>query len=166
MTTDSSPRLLGDIGGTNARFGWQSAPSRPIEHGMTLPCGEHESLEAAIRAYLRTVGKSMPLYCAIGIANSIDGDEVRMTNHHWSFSISALRLSLGLERFVVINDFPALALSLPMLPRKHVRQVSPGQAVAKSPIAPPARARGWVCWDCCPQAVPARRARSSGKAVT
>lgn len=135
MTTDPSPRLLGDIGGTNARFGWQSAPGRPIEHCMTLPCGEHDSLEAAMRAYLRAIGKTAPPHCAIGIANPIAGDEVRMTNHHWSFSISALRSSLGLERFVVVNDFTALALSLPTLPREHLRQVGPGQAVAESPIA-------------------------------
>ena len=135
MTPASSPRLLGDIGGTNARFGWQGAPGGPIEHCMTLSCSEYHSLDAAMRAYLRAIGKTTPLHCAIGIANPVTGDEVRMTNHYWSFSISALRSRLGLERLVVVNDFTALALSLPTLSRKYVRQVGLGQSVPESPIA-------------------------------
>lgn len=135
MITDPSPRLLGDIGGTNARFGWQRAPGRPIEHCLSLSCAEHASLEAAMRAYLQQIGAPVPAHCAIGIANPITGDEVRMTNHHWSFSIAALRASLGLQRFVVVNDFTALALALPTLPSAHLRQVGPGQALAQAPIA-------------------------------
>jgi glucokinase len=30
------PRLLGDIGGTNARFGWQTADDAPITHVQVL----------------------------------------------------------------------------------------------------------------------------------
>ncbi|MGH8832236.1 MAG: glucokinase [Polaromonas sp.] len=134
MNSNSS-RLLGDIGGTNARFGWQRAPHQPIEHCRSLLCSDYPSLEAAIRAYLRDIGQKSPAHCAIGIANPITGDEVRMTNHDWSFSISALRAALHLERLVVVNDFTALALSLPTLPREFVRQVGRGQAVAESAIA-------------------------------
>ena len=88
-----------------------------------------------MRAYLQQIGAPVPADCAIGIANPITGDEVRMTNHHWSFSIAALRASLGLQRFVVVNDFTALALALPTLPSAHLRQVGPGQALAQAPIA-------------------------------
>ena len=58
-----------------------------------------------------------------------------MTNHDWSFSISALRSRLGLECLLVINDFTALAWALPTLPREYLRQVGPGVAVAGTPIA-------------------------------
>ena len=51
-------------------------------------------------------------HAALAIANPITGDLVRMTNHHWGFSISAMQAELGLQRLVVINDFTALALSL------------------------------------------------------
>ncbi len=37
-----------------------------------------------------------PQIGAIAIANPIQGDRVQMTNHHWSFSISALRAVTGL----------------------------------------------------------------------
>ena len=129
------PRLLGDIGGTNARFAWQAAPGGPLTDIATLPAADHATLLDAIRAYLQTHGKSGPRWCAIGIANPITGDRVQMTNHHWSFSISDTQDALGLDRFLLINDFTALALSLPALERAQLRQAGGGEPVAGGPIA-------------------------------
>ena len=56
-----------------------------------------------------------PQLAALGIATPIDADAVAMTNHPWRFSIGALRAALGLRRLTVVNDFTALALSLPAL---------------------------------------------------
>lgn len=36
----SSPRLLADIGGTHARFGWQAPEGGLIEHARLLPAAE------------------------------------------------------------------------------------------------------------------------------
>src|SRR5256885_1596118 len=66
---------------------------------------------------------------AIGIANPVLGDHVQMTNHSWAFSIEGMRRALGMERFLVINDFTALAYSLPALGAEDVRQVGGGQPV-------------------------------------
>jgi glucokinase len=49
-----------------------------------------------------------------------------MTNFHWSFSIEAVRQALGFDRLLLINDFTALALSLPMLQPDHLRRVGAG----------------------------------------
>ena len=106
--TDTFPRFLGDVGGTNARFGWQANAQSGIEHVLVLPCAAHETLEAAIRTYLDLKRLPMPRAGALGIANPITGDVVRMTNHHWSFSISEMQRNLGLEQLNVINDFTAL----------------------------------------------------------
>ncbi|HSI60485.1 MAG TPA: glucokinase [Ideonella sp.] len=130
------PRLLGDIGGTNARFAWQAAPELPLTDIQTLPAKDHASLEAAMRHYLAsgTGGqRAAPVDAAIGIANPVTGDTVQMTNHHWRFSIEAMRQSLGLRRFVVVNDFTALALSLPALAATDLRQLGGG---AGDPVAP------------------------------
>jgi len=53
-----------------------------------------------------------------------------MTNHPWSFSISALRSQLGFDRLEVINDFTALALALPRLTPQHRMQVGGGTPAA------------------------------------
>ena len=128
------PRWLGDIGGTNARFGWQAGEGAAISHVQVLPCAEHVSLLAAAQSYLQQQGLPTPPSAAFGIANPVTGDQVAMTNHDWAFSINALREGLGLARFLLLNDFTALALSLPQLPPAHKHAVGGGQAVPNAAI--------------------------------
>lgn len=128
------PRWLGDIGGTNARFGWQAAEGAPISHVQVLPCAEHASLLAAAQSYLQQQGLTPPPCAAFGIANPVTGDQVAMTNHHWTFSVSALREGLGLARFLLLNDFTALALSLTHLPPAQKHAVGGGQAAPHAAI--------------------------------
>jgi glucokinase len=126
MSHETCPRLLGDIGGTNARFAWQADRAAAPIDVATYACAEHDSLLAASRHYLAEHGKPTPAACAIGIANPILGDQVQMTNHHWSFSISELQQGLGLKRLKVINDFTALALALPTLGPSDLRRIGHG----------------------------------------
>ncbi|MEI7786219.1 MAG: glucokinase [Betaproteobacteria bacterium] len=119
------PRLLGDIGGTNARLGWQAGEGAEIEQVHVLACSEHASLTGAIEAYLKLTGLPRPACAALGMALPVSGDVVSMTNHHWRFSISAVREQLGLLRLLVLNDFTALALALPHLPTSSLVQIGP-----------------------------------------
>lgn len=134
MTTPGPARLLGDIGGTNARFAWQAGEGAALQDIVALPTADHPSVGAAIAHYLASTGRSAPPWCAIGIANPITGDLVQMTNSHWSFSISALQAELGFERLRVINDFTALALALPDLTSSELRQLGGGTAVPGTAI--------------------------------
>ena len=135
MGADRFPRLLGDVGGTNARFAWQAGRGEPVTAVASYPCVQHADLHSAIRYYLHQHGKPAPRECAIGIANPVTGDAVRMTNHHWSFSIAALQRDIGVQRLSVINDFTALALALPTLPPADLQPIGGGQAVAGAPLA-------------------------------
>ncbi|MET0980565.1 MAG: glucokinase [Telluria sp.] len=112
-----APRLLADVGGTNARFALELAPGR-FEHVQVLACGDHPTLADAVRAYLAmpaVAAAGLVRHAAVAIANPVDGDQIRMTNHHWQFSIEALRQEVGFETLLVVNDFYALARSLPHL---------------------------------------------------
>lgn len=131
----SAPRLLADVGGTNARFAWQAGAGQAIEQQITLPCAGYATLEDALRDYLARCERPRPREAAIAIANPVCGDRVQMTNHHWSFSISALQQGLGLARLEVLNDFTALALALPALPPARLRQVGGGAAQSDAAIA-------------------------------
>ena len=128
-------RLLGDVGGTNARFAWQEAEGAALRDILTLPCAGFPALADALTAYLHRVGRPAPPWCAIGIATPVTGDEVRMTNHPWAFSITALQAEFGFERVVVINDFTALALALPDLGAHELKQLGGGSPVADAPMA-------------------------------
>lgn len=137
-TLASLPRLLADVGGTNARLAWQAAAGQPISHVQVLSCAQFHSLEWAIRSYLDSLtaqGVALPALAAVAIANPVVGDEVRMTNHHWSFSQRQLQSALGWSRLLVLNDFTALALSMPDIDASDLRAVGGGQAVSRAPKA-------------------------------
>ena len=129
------PRLLGDVGGTNARFAWLNEAGAEIGEIASYPCAEQTSLQAAINKYLGDHGKSSPPACAIGIATPVVRDRVSMTNHHWSFSIAQLKAELALERLAVLNDFTALALSLPALQDFQLHQIGGGQRTPNEALA-------------------------------
>ena len=131
---DSYPRLVGDIGGTNARFALIRAPGRDMEAMRTLPCADFPGPAEAIEHYLATAGLPRPRWCAFGIANPIDGDFVKMTNHHWAFSIRDLQARLDLAHLEVINDFTALALALPALRDSELEQVGGSAPLAGQAI--------------------------------
>ena len=131
-------RLLADIGGTNARFALETAPHR-FEAVAVLPCNAYPRLQDAIAVYLardavKAVQGTPIKRAAIAIANPVDGDAVQMTNHHWVFSIEALRMDLGLETLVVVNDFTALAMALPHLSAEQKLKVGGGAAQPAGPI--------------------------------
>jgi glucokinase len=62
----------------------------------------------------------------------VEGDQVRMTNYHWQFSIEQMRQRLGFSTLVVVNDFTALAMALPRLSAAQRRQVGGGNPVERS----------------------------------
>jgi hypothetical protein len=56
----ASPRLLADIGGTNARFALELGPGR-VAHIEVLACAAYPTLADAMRAYL-----ALPAVAAAG----------------------------------------------------------------------------------------------------
>ncbi|MCU7370184.1 glucokinase [Paucibacter sp. O1-1] len=135
LSDSADARLLADVGGTHARFAWQPTAGAPLRDVQTYRCAEHPSLQQAIETYLRDSGNAGAAQGAIGIANPITGDRVQMTNHHWSFSIEALRETLDLRRLLVLNDFAALAMALPMLRPDEKQQLCGGQPVPGAAMA-------------------------------
>lgn len=130
----STTWLVGDIGGTNARFGLVS-PDGSLLHSRVLADADYPGIAEAIDAYLADRGGlPRPRRGAIAIASPVAGDEVRMTNHPWTFSISGLRGRLGFSRLQVLNDFTAQALALPLLKDGDRTVIGGGKAEAGAPI--------------------------------
>src|SRR5262245_7914718 len=127
------PRLLADVGVTNAHFALEVAPGS-FESVAVLPCANYSGLITVTRAYLERVGKPRLRHAAVAIANPIDGDRVRMTNRPWEFSIEQTRRALELETLLVVNDFTALAQALPSLDDEQRRQVGGGTPHANGVI--------------------------------
>ncbi|WP_207455382.1 glucokinase [Azospirillum sp. SYSU D00513] len=123
---DASPvTLVADIGGTNARFGL--IDGRGVRDSRILPCADFPSLEEAARAYLALApSAARPRRGAFAVAGPVTGDRIALTNLVWSFSTEEVRQRLGLERLAVVNDFTAVAMSVPRLAPGDLRQVGEG----------------------------------------
>jgi glucokinase len=125
--------LVADIGATNARFGLMSTEHRLL-YTQTYPCEQYRTIEDALAAYFDGRGPlPMPRQGALAIASAITGDLVTMTNHPWSFSISALKARFAFDRLEVINDFTAAALALPHLGPDDRLAVGGGDPVDGAP---------------------------------
>src|SRR5262245_33571212 len=131
---ESFPRLLGDIGGTNARFAMPFAPGEKLTEPRTLATAAHRNMKEAVEAYLAEGGAPRPRWAAFGMANPGIGDRGTMTNHDWSFSRGALQADLALARLLVLNDFAALALAVPRLDASDVAKIGGGEPRPGAPI--------------------------------
>ena len=128
-------RLLADIGGTNVRFAVQrgAEPATCIE---LLATADYGSIGEAAARYFQEVGRPADLrIAAFAIACAVTGDLVSMTNTPWQFSIEEVRRALALDTLLVVNDFVAVAHSLPYLAAADLIQVggehaAPGAALA------------------------------------
>lgn len=141
------PWLLADIGGTNARFGWLAEGAEQVGHVVTLPVAAHAGPAQAARAYLAGLAQALgpayqaPRAGAWAVATAVGGDDIKLTNSGWAFSHAATQQTLGLDTLLMLNDFEALALSLPRLSATQLRlwQPSPGatpQRAARAVIGP------------------------------
>lgn len=126
-----SSYLLADIGGTSIRLAVSTGNgARDLRIYATA---DFTSIEAVIRAYLETQS-DVPRLAALAMANPVDGDVVRMTNRDLSFSVSALRAALGLDALLVVNDFSALAQSIPHLQSDELRAIGAPRPQSLGPI--------------------------------
>lgn len=130
--------LIADLGGTNIRLalaGRGTAPGDRFSNVAVRRCAEFPNLAAAISAYLETLpAGARPTRGAIAVACPVTGDEVRLTNLDWRFSVAGLQRDLAFERLDVINDFAAIAYAVPHLGTGGCRQVGGGAPADQAPI--------------------------------
>lgn len=127
------PALIGDIGGTNARFALVTPDTFEPYAIQTLPCVDYPTLVDAVRDYLVRVGHSSeyaPREACLAFACPVHDDWVRMTNNAWAFSKRQVQADLGLELFKVINDFTAQALGVPHVAPTDLVAIGDGEAAA------------------------------------
>ncbi|WP_129776353.1 glucokinase [Peristeroidobacter soli] len=134
--TTIPPRMIADIGGTNARFALLDGMQRRDE--VVLACADYPDLVSAAEEYLKRVDAKVngrPLEAALAIAGPVTGDIIRMTNHVWQFSAAHTRQQLQLRRLIVLNDFTALAMAVRHLKGSDLDQIGGGKPQPNAPIA-------------------------------
>ena len=119
--------LVGDIGGTHARFATVDVSAQApwkLEHRQDFAI-DFPTFEQALAQYLeRSALKQMPAAATIAVAGPITAGEVRLTNRDWLISEAALQ-RMGCRSALLINDFVALAFAVATLAPKELRLVGP-----------------------------------------
>ena len=116
--TTAKTLLIGDIGGTNARFALASAVG--FEKPLTLKCADFASSVAAIRHYLDEVTASSPAAICLAAAGPVIADTIKVTNNHWALSVEEIRRELDTDKVMLLNDFEAIAWSIPHIEQKFL----------------------------------------------
>ncbi|HVX79546.1 MAG TPA: glucokinase [Bradyrhizobium sp.] len=116
-------RLVGDIGGTNARFAI-AGPGRQPYNARKLPIANYPGLVEAVEDYLPAVPAVEE--AVLAVAGPVLGDQVTFSNSSWHFSIADARRRLGLRKLIVINDLLAQALSVAALQPDEISSVKAG----------------------------------------
>jgi len=130
----SGLRLIGDIGGTNARFAIaERGTYRQLRH---LEVDRYPSLHDALFDYLKALPEAerTGLSGVLAIAGPVIGDKITMTNKAWSFSVAELKRSLNLLSLTVVNDFAANARAIPHIAPSGLLVVGPASPAAKGNI--------------------------------
>lgn len=131
--------LVGDIGGTNARFGLIRPGTGGVSGIAVHKNADFASLEDSVAAYLDAQGIGSLAAAAIAVAGPVESETVSLTNRNWRFTRESLRAAARARQVRLLNDFEALALSLPHLHRTDLVQIggeAPPDATVKIVLGP------------------------------
>jgi len=111
-----------DIGGTHARFALAEVAGGQVValgEAVTLKTADHGSFQLAWQEFERISGGALPAATAIAVAGPVGGDIIRFTNNPWIIRPALIPERLGADRYVVVNDFEAVAHAVAQAGPEH-----------------------------------------------
>ncbi|MEE4279135.1 MAG: glucokinase [Halieaceae bacterium] len=129
--------LVGDIGGTNARFAFEDPAHPELQCVRSYSVAEHAAFSDAVETYLaeaRAHGRvGLPEAACLGVASAVHRNPIRFTNSPWSLDRAELSRLLG-TTVHLINDFAAVGYGVTELRAEDYFALGGGEAVAGMPI--------------------------------
>ena len=125
--------VLADVGGTNVRFALLTGDVLgPIEH---MAVRDYKRFSDALAAYLARQAQGAAIRSAIfAVAGVVTGERCALTNNAWIVDAAELRARFGFTGIRIVNDFEAIAWSLPHLTGNDLRIVGGGEPVKNAPM--------------------------------
>ena len=120
------PIVTADIGGTHARFAIASIDGgQVVELGepVTLRTADHASFQLAWQEFGRRAGIDLPNELAIAFAGPVGGEVLKLTNNPWMIRPYVMKERLGVEQFIIVNDFGAVGHAVATLGDEHFRRL-------------------------------------------
>lgn len=107
--------LIGDIGGTNARFALANPDGPGFSNELTLSCADYETAVQGIADYLERIGVEAPDVICLAAAGPVLDDCIKLSNNHWVIDRRELLQMFPSASVHLLNDFEAIAHSIPVL---------------------------------------------------
>jgi glucokinase len=125
--------LLADIGGTNARFAlMQRGKTGAIEH---MKVADFPTATDAIESFVARHATGKQIAAAVlGVAGPVENNRIVFTNSAWTVDGNELRKHFGFGLVRLLNDFEALAWSLPELAPEDLVVCGGQQAAPGAPM--------------------------------
>jgi glucokinase len=121
------PILVGDIGGTNARFMLLTDATAEPQVFPILQTAKFDTIEDAFRQGVLPEASAPPRSAILAVAGPINGDEIPLTNCPWVVRPMAMIAELGFIDVMVVNDFEAQALAVSTLGEDDQVKLGPGE---------------------------------------
>jgi glucokinase len=130
-----APMLVGDIGGTNVRFALalRRGGGMRIERFEVYPGKDFRTFADVLHRYLDQTGVRTSAAC-FAVAGPVKEGVGQLTNRNWTVSASELSKEFGMRDVMVVNDFLAMARSVPELDDDAFELLFEGIAVPGAPI--------------------------------
>ena len=122
----ASYNLVGDIGGTNARFAIVSQGSSELISIKTLHCEKFETVQQALQFYLSSIEDIKISSACIASAGTVHLDTFKPANNDWVINKSDVSSALNNIQVSWINDFKAQALATTLLSNNDVITIKAG----------------------------------------
>ena len=126
--------LLADIGGTNVRFAVLAGGT--VGRVTHMAVRDYGSFREALGAYLSGLPEAgQPRAAVLAPAGVVQDGRCPLTNSSWVIDAAELRAACGFSAVRLINDFEAVAWSLPRLSPEKLRRIGGSKPVAGAPLA-------------------------------
>ncbi|MCB1461226.1 MAG: glucokinase [Nitratireductor sp.] len=127
------PVLVGDIGGTNARFAVVGDAGAPAQAIPPVRIDQFETIEDAIDGAVLRTGMARPRSMMLAIATPLVGERFRLTNAPWVIDPAQLIERFSLGEVTLMNDFAAQGLAALALGEGDLVSVGGGAAIEGHP---------------------------------
>lgn len=124
--------VLADVGGTNVRFAVLSdGQLSPIHH---MAVADHSQFGDALAAFMaRRADRDTIRHAIFGVAGVVESGLCALTNNPWIIDTKGLCARFNFIDVHLVNDFEAIAWSLPHLSSSDLRMMGGGAPKADAP---------------------------------
>jgi len=125
--------VLADVGGTNVRFAvLRDGALGPVVH---MAVADHRQFGDGLAAFMADRADRRSIRRALlGVAGVVEEEHCALTNNAWVVDADQLRARFGFTDIHIVNDFEAVAWSLPRFSSGDLHMIGGGERKPSAPM--------------------------------